>query len=61
MRGKYVFVSGTIFGLVALIQAVRAFNQWPLQVGSAQVPVWASWIAAGVAASLCLWAFRTKG
>lgn len=61
MRRKYVFVSGTIFGLVALIQAVRALCQWPLQVGSVQVPVWASWMAAAVAASLCLWAFRSKG
>jgi hypothetical protein len=61
MRGKYVVVSGIFFGLIAIVQAIRAFNQWPIQVASLQIPVWFSWVAAAVAASLCLWAFRSKG
>jgi hypothetical protein len=60
MRGNYVVVSGALFGLIALVQAVRAINDWPLQVASVQVPVLASWVAAAVAASLCLWAFRSR-
>ena len=57
MRRNYVVVSGLVFGLVAVAQALRALNHWQLQVGPVQVPVWASWIACVVAASLCVWAF----
>jgi hypothetical protein len=31
MQSKYALVSGAIFGVVAVIQAIRAFNQWPVQ------------------------------
>jgi ABC-type proline/glycine betaine transport system permease subunit len=60
MSNKYVVVSGAIFGVVAVLQAVRALNQWPLQVGTLEIPVWASWIAMVVAGSLCVWAFRSQ-
>ena len=59
MRGNYSLVSGAIFGVVALLQALRAFNQWPVQIGSLDVPVWVSWAAMGVAGGLCAWAFRS--
>ena len=59
MSNKYFVVSGALFGVVAVIQAVRALNQWPVQVGSFEIPVWASWIATVVAGSLCVWAFRS--
>ena len=61
MSNKYVVVSGTVFGAVAVLQAVRALNQWPLQVGTLEIPVWASWIAMVVAGGLCAWAFRSRG
>jgi hypothetical protein len=61
MSNKYVVVSGAIFGAVAVLQAVRALNQWPLQVGTLEIPVWASWIAMVVAGGLCAWAFRSRG
>ena len=59
MTSKYVAVSGVFFGVVAVVQAVRALNQWPLQIGSLDIPVWFSWIATVVAGSLCVWAFRS--
>jgi len=40
---------------------VRALNQWPVHVGTLEIPVWASWIAMVVAGSLCAWAFRSRG
>jgi hypothetical protein len=61
MSNKYVVVSGAIFGVVAVLQAVRALNQWPVHVGTLEIPVIASWIATVVAASLCAWAFRSRG
>ena len=59
MASKYVVVSGVLFGVIAVVQAVRALNQWPVHVGGFDVPVWGSWVAMVVAGSLCVWAFRS--
>jgi len=55
----YAMVSGLIFGLVALLQAARAVAELPVRVGSTDIPVYGSWIAAVVAGALCVWAFRS--
>ena len=60
MSSKYVVVSGTFFGVIAVLQLVRALNQWPVHIGALAIPVWASWIATLVAGSLCAWAFRSR-
>jgi hypothetical protein len=59
MSTKYVVVSGTFFGVIALAQAVRALNQWPAHVASFDVPVWGSWLAAVLTGSMCVWAFQS--
>ena len=59
MSSKYGVVSGVIFSVIAVVQAVRALNQWPVHIGDFNVPVWASWVAMIVAGSLCVWAFRS--
>jgi hypothetical protein len=59
MANKYVVVSGVLFGVIAMLQAVRALNQWPVQVAGFDLPVWGSWIAAIVSAGFCGWAFRS--
>ena len=55
----YALVSGSVFGIIAALQAMRAVLQLPAQVGTQEVPVWISWFAVVVAGSLCIWAFRT--
>lgn len=60
MPTKYTLVSGVVFGVVALLQLLRAINQWSVQIDSFTVPVWASWVAAVVTGVLCVWAFRSK-
>lgn len=60
MSGKYVLVSGLVFGFVAVAQAARALMQLPAHVGSFEIPVWGSWVAAVVAGSLAVWAFRSR-
>ena len=55
----YAVVSGLIFGVVALLQAARAVAELPVRVGSTDVPVFASWVAALVTGALCIWAFRS--
>jgi hypothetical protein len=59
MQGKYALVSGVVFGVVAVVQALRLFNQWPVQVGPFAMPVWFSWMALLLAGGLCIWAFRS--
>lgn len=59
MSKQYAIVSGAVFGLIAIGQAVRAFNGLPVHVGTFAVPVGLSWIAAVAAGSLCAWAFMS--
>lgn len=60
MAIRYTVVSGAVFGFIAAAQAVRAARQLPVQVGDFEIPVWLSWLAAAITASLCLWGFRTR-
>ena len=59
MSSRYVVVSGVVFGVVAVLQAVRALYQWPVQIAGFDVPMWGSWVAVVVAGALCVWAFRS--
>lgn len=61
MRDTYRLVSGVVFGIVAIVQAIRAFNEWAVQIGPIAVPVWFSWVAFVVAGALCIWAFKSRG
>lgn len=60
MSSRYVVVSGVIFGFVALAQVLRALMQVPIHIGSVDIPVWVSWVAAVLAGSLCTWAFASR-
>ena len=53
----YLVTSGTLLGLIAILQAGRLISRWPVEVGPWTVPLWASGIAVIVAAGLCIWAF----
>ena len=59
MSSKYFVVSGVLFGVIALAQLYRAVTQLPVQIGSAEIPVWVSWVAVLVAGGLCTWAFAS--
>jgi hypothetical protein len=58
MVRKFEIISGVVFAVVALAHALRAARGWTLQVDAWSVPIWASWVAAVVAAGLSVWAFR---
>jgi len=60
MNSRYVVVSGVVFGFIALAQLLRVVNQVSIQIGSVEIPVWASWVAVVVAGSLCAWAFTSR-
>jgi hypothetical protein len=58
MTDRYRAVSGVIFGIIATIQATRALAQLPFVVGSFELPIWASWLAATITGGLCIWAYQ---
>ncbi|MEJ2133072.1 MAG: hypothetical protein P8Y95_15945 [Gammaproteobacteria bacterium] len=58
MERVYLAISGTIFGVVALVHLLRALNDWAFVLGAWEIPTVASWIGFVVTASLCAWAVR---
>lgn len=54
----YLWISATIFGLVAVIHLVRVLNGWAFAVGPISIPISASWIGFAITAALCGWAIR---
>jgi hypothetical protein len=53
-------IAGTIFALVALLQALRIYMDWPVVIGSWNAPMWISWIAIIVAGGLSYFALTLK-
>ena len=56
-KKTFLAVSGTIFGIIAILQLTRAIYGWHAQVGTFEVPLWFSWIAVVVAGCLATSAF----
>jgi len=57
----FLTVSGTIFGVIALLHLGRILAGWPAHLGPWEAPMWLSWVAAAVAGDLAFSAFRLKG
>ncbi len=61
MNGKlFHLIAGTIFALVALLQALRLYMGWPVMIGGWSAPMWVSWIAIVVAGGLSYFALILK-
>lgn len=60
MRG-YLWISGLVFGAVALLHVLRLAYAWPAQIGSWAVPLELSWVGAVAAGVLCAWGLRLAG
>ena len=54
----YLIISGTIFGIVAILHSLRVVNSWALVLGPWSAPMWVSWLGTLVPAVLCVWALR---
>ena len=53
----YLFASGAIFTLVALVHIVRLIEGWTVTVGPFAAPMWVSWLGIILARVLAVWAF----
>jgi len=49
---QYSLLAALIFALVAVLQLVRALTGLPVTAGQTLIPIWASWVACGVAIAL---------
>ena len=54
----YLVISGTVFGIVAVLHLLRVVNGWIMVLGPWSVPIWGSWLGTLVPAVLCVWALR---
>ena len=57
----YIWISGTLFGAIALVHALRLLQGWPVEVAGRIVPIWISGVGLLVAGTLFIWAFRVCG
>jgi hypothetical protein len=55
---RYLAVSGTVFGLIALLHLLRVVTGWHVTVAVYSVPLWFSIIAIAVFSCLAGWAVR---
>ena len=40
----YLVISGTVFGIVAVLHFLRVVNGWIMVLGPWSVPIWVSWL-----------------
>ena len=59
-RQTYLLISGVIFGLVAILHLLRIMNDWSLQIGPLDIPMWMSYGGLVIPAVLCAWAFSLR-
>ena len=55
---RFSLVAGAVFGVVALVQALRIVVGWEVMIGGWVVPIWFSWIAAAVTGFLSFTGLR---
>lgn len=59
MRANTFFkTAGFIFGIIAVLHALRLINAWDAIIGNYIVPMWLSWVAVVVSGLLCISAFK---
>lgn len=54
----YIWISGALFGAIAVVHALRLLQGWPVEVAGRNVPVWISGVGLLVTGILFLWAVR---
>ena len=55
---RYEMVSGAFFAVVALGQLYRAVLSLPVTIDGRSIPVWPSYVAFAITATLAVWAVR---
>ncbi len=56
-KTAYLYISGTIFGIVAILHLVRVINGWDFVLGPWSLPMIVSWLGTIGPGFLSVWAF----
>lgn len=56
-KKTYLFISGAIFGIVAILHLVRVINGWDFVLGPWSLPMFFSWAGTIGPGLLSVWAF----
>ncbi len=56
-RELYFLITAIIFTIVALVHLARIVFSWSAVIDGWSVPMWSSWIAAGVTVALAYYGF----
>jgi hypothetical protein len=57
---QYSLLAASIFALVAVLQIVRAVARLRIILGPTSIPIWASWVACGIAIILAWLGFAAS-
>jgi lipopolysaccharide export LptBFGC system permease protein LptF len=57
---RYALISGLFLALLTCVQLLRLILGWRVTVAGVVIPLWASAVAALIAGSLAIWAFRAS-
>ena len=61
MRAKnYSRFAAVIFALIGVLQLARAVTAWEITLNGSAIPVWPSWMAAGVGLALAWLGFAAS-
>lgn len=52
----YLRITALIFGVVALVHALRLVTHWSIAIAGWNAPLWVSAVGVAVAGALCTWA-----
>jgi len=55
------YAAAPVFAVMAILQAVRFFEKWPVTINHFSVPLWASAVAAVAFATLAVAVWRDDG
>jgi hypothetical protein len=58
---NYYTVTGTIFLIITVLHFLRILNGWSAEIGTATIPMWASWVAVLLAGCLAYHGLKRKG
>jgi hypothetical protein len=61
MKNLAIRISGTIFGIVALIHLLRLITGVPVLINGWLLPIWVNWMGLIATGFLCVWLWRLSG
>jgi len=56
---NFALLAAIVFAVMAVVHLLRALFGWPITIGTAEIPLWASWIAFIVMGGLAVLGFTS--